>query len=165
MQMLLNFSFIALKVLLSPRKPLHLFQSVLILWLGTFSLPQRFRTNLFFTHWKCFIHSISSPPSAKKKKKKKAEWHLSSALNGQNLRKFGTFVSMRKWKQSQNNSDLWKEANVRWMGRKWAKPQEVFNEKTIKFKEPPWFPSLRPSGLLLKPIFAPLLRETHKVRQ
>lgn len=46
-----------------------------------------------------------------------------------------TFEALRKWKQSQNNGDLWKDANVRWMGRKWEKRQEGFNEKTINFRD------------------------------
>lgn len=49
-------------------------------------------------------------------------------------------VRLKKWKRSQNNGDAWKEANVRWMERKWAKPQEVINEKNINFKESQYFP-------------------------
>lgn len=43
-----------------------------------------------------------------------------------------------------NNSDSWMEANVRWMGRKWAKPQEIINGKKKNFKESQWLRSLLP---------------------
>lgn len=57
-------------------------------------------------------------------------------------------ILKKKWKQSRNNGDSWKEANVRWMERKWAKPQEVINEKTINFKESQWLQSLLSLGVI-----------------
>ena len=66
-----------------------------------------------------------------KQKDKSAQFGLSECL----CWRLNSFVPKRKWKLPQNNGDFWGDANVNWMGRKWAGPQEVFNEKTINFKE------------------------------
>lgn len=122
MQINPNLSFIALKVLSSPRKQLNPVKTYVFLCILTFK--------------KCPFSWRVSPnicPNV-------VAWVTHSLVFSLSEYKgvcadIWTFETLRKWKQSQNNSDLWKDANVRWMGRKWEKRQEGFNEKTINFRE------------------------------